>query len=330
MVFEKLKFERIGKITVIIEPIEEPAPEPTPEPVPEPTPEPVPEPTPTPPQPTMMRWLHCVGGAPGEITTVLNEFTELVGQPIYALSCHAANWGESMRWVTSILQDNLNSNKIKAIALIWNPFTSYSDSQTLVNIINGLEDEYIRSIAQEIKAIGYPVYIRLGAEFNLHNGGAWGGNWADNPNNFIIAWKRIVGIFMAEAVANANWVWNPNCSDDGTHHFDEYYPGDSYVDWVGIDIYQYEDSSNPNNLISEVYNKYAHKQIGLFEWGTNAYDWTGIHTPDAKRAQFIMDLKAALLNKPAIKLITYWFYGSYRFDAVNNPLTTTAYKLLFV
>jgi hypothetical protein len=105
-----------------------------------------------------------------------------------------------------------------------------------------------------------------------------------------------------------------------------YYPGDSYVDWVGIDMYQFSNSANPDAEMAPIYNTYGSvKPIAICEWGTNAYEWTGVNTPDATRASYINAFFNAVEARPNVKMINYFYYGPFKFDS-STPLTLAAYK----
>lgn len=74
-----------------------------------------------------------------------------------------------------------------------------------------------------------PVYLRFGAEFDV---------W-DTPalaEEFISAF-RYVAQFFRERNSNVALVWSPNQVPSWTVNRDEYYPGDEYVDWVGMSLY---------------------------------------------------------------------------------------------
>src|SRR5262249_53407451 len=57
---------------------------------------------------------------------------------------------------------------------------------------------------------------------------------------FAPAWRHIVTTFRGEGATNVRWVWCP-FAHVGTRRTDEesrrYYPGDRYVDWIGMDGY---------------------------------------------------------------------------------------------
>jgi hypothetical protein len=93
-------------------------------------------------------------------------------------------------------------------------------------------------------AKAYPgtLYIRLDWEMN--------GSWTDwNPANaaqpagetpatYVAMWQHVVNYFRAAGVTNVKWVWAPNV-DGGDGSMAAYYPGDAYVDYVGLDGYNY-------------------------------------------------------------------------------------------
>jgi mannan endo-1,4-beta-mannosidase len=81
------------------------------------------------------------------------------------------------------------------------------------------------------------------------------GNWekwspANNgstpdPAAFVAAWRHVHDLFVQNGATNVVWVWCPNATDvpNATsapwNHWTNYYPGDTYVDWVGIDGYNW-------------------------------------------------------------------------------------------
>ena len=54
-----------------------------------------------------------------------------------------------------------------------------------------------------------------------------------NPADFIAAWQHIYAVFQKAGVTNVIWLWCPS----GTNNPSAYYPGASYVNWVGFDKY---------------------------------------------------------------------------------------------
>jgi beta-mannanase len=109
----------------------------------------------------------------------------------------------------------------------------------LQNIINGNFDSYITKWARDSKAWGHPYFLRFAHEMN--------GNWnpwsemvnGNKPGQFVLAWRHVHDIFVAQGVTNVSWVWCPNIDYSGSEPLKELYPGDAYVDWVGMDGYNW-------------------------------------------------------------------------------------------
>ncbi|MBM0236353.1 beta-mannanase [Micromonospora sp. ATA32] len=108
----------------------------------------------------------------------------------------------------------------------------------LSRISAGDFDSYLLSWAKGIKSLGYPVAIRFAHEMN-----GWWYPWSEmvngnRPGDYIKAWRHVHDLFKAAGVANVTWVWSPNVRwDDSTPKISAHYPGDDYVDWVGLSGY---------------------------------------------------------------------------------------------
>lgn len=111
--------------------------------------------------------------------------------------------------------------------------TWQSNSQSLDQILAGNYDAYIRSWAKGVKKAKGEVYLRIFPEMN----GDWT-NWHGEPEKLVKAWKHIVTIFRQENAHNVRWVWSPNITDEpatARNQMEFYYPGDDYVDILGLD-----------------------------------------------------------------------------------------------
>jgi hypothetical protein len=120
---------------------------------------------------------------------------------------------------------------------------------SLASIIDGAHDSYIRSWAEAAKAYGKPLLIRFAHEMN----GSWY-PWSEqvngnSPGEYVEAWQHVHNMFAEDGVANVKWVWSPNVVGSGTSgassDLAELYPGNAYVDYVGIDGYSYPNDGCP-------------------------------------------------------------------------------------
>jgi hypothetical protein len=102
-------------------------------------------------------------------------------------------------------------------------------------IAAGGHDGMIRARAEAVRRLGEPVFIRWFWEMD----GNKKAQWAEGPEQYKAAWKRIVDLFRAQGATNAVWVWCPNASafDDGEAL--AWYPGKDHVDWICADGYNF-------------------------------------------------------------------------------------------
>jgi membrane-bound metal-dependent hydrolase YbcI (DUF457 family) len=123
----------------------------------------------------------------------------------------------------------------EAIPLItWEPWDGWKLGVSLWDIANGSYDGYIAESARQAAAWGGPIFLRFAHEMN-GNWYPWGaGNGANTPVAYKMAWKHVVEIFRREGATNVRWVWTPYV-DGGHLPFRRFYPGDKWVDWVGLD-----------------------------------------------------------------------------------------------
>jgi len=103
-------------------------------------------------------------------------------------------------------------------------------AETLLQDINAGEyDQIIKEDATVIKSVSpQSVLVRWGHEMELTELYPWSGD----PVAYISAYRRVVDIFRARGVQNVRWVWSPA----GNSSADKFYPGDKYVDYVGVTI----------------------------------------------------------------------------------------------
>jgi Glycosyl hydrolase family 26 len=109
-------------------------------------------------------------------------------------------------------------------------------------IAAGRYDAYLRSYAAAVQAYHRRVIIGFGHEMN----GwwfAWGYQHA-SPAAFVAAWRHLVAVFRQQGASNVTWLWTVNIIDakGGIENPAPWWPGRSYVDWVGLDGYYYKSS----------------------------------------------------------------------------------------
>lgn len=103
------------------------------------------------------------------------------------------------------------------------------------NIASGAYDEeIIDPQARRIKAYGKRVFFSFDQEtdFRIKEG-------AGTPAEFVAAWRHIHDRFEELGVDNVVWVWTVSGYLGHAEQMKQLYPGDDYVDWIGMDQYNY-------------------------------------------------------------------------------------------
>lgn len=131
------------------------------------------------------------------------------------------------------------------LSITWEPwvpdFTERQPDFALARIIGGAHDAYIDMFAESVRAFGEPVTIRLMHEMN-GNWYPWGtGVNGNRPGEFVAAWQHVRDRFSALGVTNVTWMWSPNAVYAGSAPLAPLYPGDGYVDAVGVSNYNWGD-----------------------------------------------------------------------------------------
>jgi hypothetical protein len=112
----------------------------------------------------------------------------------------------------------------------------------LANIAGGAFDAYVRQYALQARAYAGPVFLEPFHEMN-GNWYPWGGTVNGNTTaDYVAAWRHVHDIFLAEGATNVTWVWTINRDTVPAAPGNEpasYWPGPAYVDWVGLDAYNW-------------------------------------------------------------------------------------------
>ncbi len=190
----------------------------------------------------------------------------------------------------------------------------------------------IENISNLLK--NYPsakILLRFGAEFNV-----WG-NQAD-PEQYKQAFRYVADYFHRNN-PNVAMVWSPSAVSNWGMDMNDFYPGDEYVDWVGVSFYlnkyfignpnapEYEQAyfktgvyCDPILLINEIIEKYGdRKPIMLSESGVSHHISSSFVTEDTtdwavnKMKEYLYYLPMVY---PQIKFVAY--FDTYVNNEMNN------------
>jgi len=110
-------------------------------------------------------------------------------------------------------------------------------------IASGHYDTYLSTYAEAVRKYHRPVIVGFGHEMN----GDWY-SWGyrhTSPAIFVAAWRHIVTLFRQLGARNVTWLWTINITHPGNKSISSpapWWPGSSYVTWVGLDGYYYQPS----------------------------------------------------------------------------------------
>lgn len=132
-------------------------------------------------------------------------------------------------WTTDpVLAEDVDRGQLSLVN--WEPF-----GVDLQDVVDGRYDDLLAQRADEAAGLTQPVFLDLAAEMNEEEG--WGGH---DPGLYVAAYRHVHDAFDGKDGGNVVWVWAPNNVDSaGAPPALDYYPGDDYVDWTGIDGYNW-------------------------------------------------------------------------------------------
>ncbi|MBQ3427337.1 MAG: hypothetical protein IJH37_09365 [Clostridia bacterium] len=182
---------------------------------------------------------------------------------------------------------------------------------------------YLKEISELFdKYSDVPVFLRFAAEFDI-----WDKNLTD-PESYKAAFRYVSEYFKSRN-SNVAMVWSPNQVSRWDIDIDDYYPGDAYVDWVGMSLYAQKyflgskSSSEENEIVfktginsepviavKDIIDKYgSRKPIMISESGCGHY----VKTQNENTTEFALRRLKEYYSYlpmvyPQIKLIAYFDY----------------------
>ena len=171
----------------------------------------------------------------------LDRFARLVGRMPAVVLWYQA-WGGSYRNFDPAAM-NVTRARGAMPLVTWEPWVPGAGTQqsaySLQAILDGDHTTYIRAWAQAARNWGQPLLLRWAHEMN----GTWypwaAGVQGNTAGQYVDAWRLLVGIFREERAYNVGWVWSPNVAYPGSTSIDAVFPGDDFLDWCGIDGYNW-------------------------------------------------------------------------------------------
>ena len=191
---------------------------------------------------------------------------------------------------------------------------------------NGLgevkDNAYLRNWARDAARVGCPIFLRWASEMN--------GQWTAYGKSAEIyrAKFRIMHDVMEQEAPNVAMVWTPFAEPQPS--IAAFYPGDAYVDWVGVNIYSvYVNNGDPSrpayhkdplDWIRFIYDNYAdRKPIHISEFAaTIRCKGTGTDTVGFAIEKMSRMYDGLREEFPRVKSINYFVWDTIRAKRANN------------
>ncbi|AVH57043.1 MULTISPECIES: glycoside hydrolase family 26 protein [Streptomyces] len=153
----------------------------------------------------------------------VDDYTRLVGKRPNLIRYYAA-WGDGFD--ATGVRNAWNTGALTIVS--WEP-----QKTSLTEIADGETDAYIKEYATAVRTLNIPVAISFADEMN----GDWEkwGITETTPKEYVRAWRHIHDVFEDVGATHVIWAWSPNIIKPDTHDdLSRFYPGENYVDWVGL------------------------------------------------------------------------------------------------
>ncbi len=206
---------------------------------------------------------------------------------------------------------------------------------TLKRIFNGIYDRDLIKFARTAKRMNFPIVIEYGTEVN----GwwfSWNGYWTGKEKGaelFRSVYRHIITLMREEGADNLIWVyhinWHSNPEEDWNTP-EAYYPGDEYIDLIGVSAYgalsPNEDNILPfSRMMDEGYaaaqNLSVNKSVLISEMGTD------LRNPHKPASIWIDEAFSAIINEqrwPGVIGFVWWNAG---WPNDNNPVNNTTMRI---
>lgn len=286
----------------------------------------------------------------GKMPDILENWTSETGKglAIYAIFAALApnvpvpNNGSYQRTLTQGLTEALpwiKEGLYGAVCLTWMTTFTCNSGDTGPNgtafectqkVASGQYDDIIRDNARWIKSyFPYKLILRFDHEFDIPR--IWG--WGKDPAVYVAAWRRIVDIFRQENISQVEWCWSPNFNSDAGVLFADYYPGDDYVDWVGVSLYantwgwrnademlSARGDAKQNPVCPYEFALVHNKPFMIAEWGLNVTK----DMSDEQNAVWLKGMFTAIEKRLNTRMIIHW--GTAELYLLNYPEALQIYR----
>lgn len=235
------------------------------------------------------------GAYVGDNTNDLQNFENEVGKKLN-IQATFISWGNENQFPSTT-----QNFKNKTLLIFWEA-QDYNDPSpeqpkfSYKSILNGAWDSYIKSFAEQAKNYGGPVILIPFDEMNI-NEYTWSGQAnGNNPADFAKVYQHVHDLFSTATNVKFGWAVNNDSVPDTTANaITAYYPGDAYVDYVGVDGFNFGD---PWQTYSEVFSSALNT---LSQYNKPIYIFSMACAAGTQKASWIADALSKIYSDSRIK-----------------------------
>ena len=221
----------------------------------------------------------------------INNFESLVGKQI-VWAYFSNNWYDEIKFPSSEINIIHSAGRVPFIRIM--PRTNFDDggpdpNYTMQKIIDGYFDTQLIQWAVDAANCNFPLLVEFGTEVN-GNWFPWNGEYnggsnlntygndslPDGPERFRDAYRHIIDLFNSNDAINITWFFHVdayNEPDNSWNIIENYYPGDEYIDWLGVSVYGPQKGNDDYQTFIEILNhtypvlsQLADKPIAILEF----------------------------------------------------------------
>ena len=234
------------------------------------------------------------GHTEDEVTAQKIRDYESLAQKEIAWAYFSNNWLDSLVFPAQSVQIIASEGKTPFIRLMFR--SVFEENQPdpkykVPDILGGKYDSAIVAWAKEARDCGVNLLAEFGTEVNgvwfSWNGSYYGGgtttgygdpDYPDGPEIFRDAYRHIIDLCDSVGADNITWFYHFDVNSDPDDWWNQpsyYYPGDDYIDWVGVSTYgpfqRGDEYVKPKDLLEKAYNELksvsTNKPYAILEFG---------------------------------------------------------------
>ncbi len=211
---------------------------------------------------------------------------------------------------TELMNKAKADGKVVEYGLYTTDIIDGTEKDITLEILEGKYDDYLDKLAESFNEYDYPVLFRLNNEMN--------GEWVwysahkvgKDTDLFIECWRYIYDKFKEHGVDNLIFVWNPNeksFPNFAYNHYLNYYPGNEYVDVVGLTSYNTGNyyQGETWRSFSEAYDHFYYDYVKHFKHPMMITEFSGA-SQGGNKSQWFDDMFNRISSYDRIKLAVLW------------------------